>query len=50
VDVRVERRTPGDYEVVASAPGLFAREFGSLATRPDPVVPPILDRLARRPR
>jgi hypothetical protein len=48
VRAQVVRRGPGDYEVVASTPGLFAREHGSLKEPPRPVVQPALDKIARR--
>jgi hypothetical protein len=44
--VRVIRRGPSDYAVTVSAPGLFAREFGSLATPPDPLIGNAVERLA----
>lgn len=43
IDVRVERRGQADYGVVASAPGLFSREFGSRDVAPDPVIAPSLE-------
>ena len=46
VTARVLRRGDGNYVVDVSGPGLFAREFGSLAAPPDPVVGPAVARLA----
>jgi hypothetical protein len=35
-------RGEGEVVVTASAPGLFAREFGGLGTAPDPVIGPAI--------
>jgi hypothetical protein len=44
----VAKRGPGDYVVTVSAPGLFAREFGSLGREAEPLIGTAIDRMARR--
>jgi hypothetical protein len=55
VSATVAERGPGEMIVTASGPGLFAREFGSLAAPAEPVVAPAVEemrgsRLGLRPR
>lgn len=47
VAVTVAERSAGDVIVTASGPGLFAREFGSLAAPAEPVVAPAVERMRR---
>lgn len=46
IAAQVGRRGPADYTVTASAPGLFAREFGGRETQADPVIGPAIRRLS----
>ncbi|MBN8996497.1 MAG: hypothetical protein J0H94_14855 [Rhizobiales bacterium] len=46
--VTVTPREAAEAAVMVSAGGLFAREFGSLASAPDPVIGPAIDEVSGR--